>query len=286
MQQAHLLAGIQRIEQARASLKISGANLIPSIKGSSGASRSKTNLASGKNNYSSSLSVGVNISYELDLFGSNRANILAAEAELDNTIFTQSALDLTIMGDVATSYFTLVNLRERLVIADNNLANSREVLHIIETRVREDLESDLELAQQKIAIASSKAVRISLTEQIKNADNVLAVLLGKPPNNIEIKRQMLNGLNVPVIVTGQPSELLEHRPDLLAAETLLFTANANIKVAKAAFFPSISLGLGDSVSLARFGEPSTNILSLVSSLAAPIFQGNRLEGGVEQATAR
>lgn len=281
-----LLAGIQRVEQARASLKIAGASLIPSIDGSSEASRSKINPASGKGNYSSSLSAGVNISYDLDLFGSNRANILAAQAGLDNTIFIQGALDLTIMGDVATSYFTLVNLRERLVIADNNLANSREVLRIIESRVREGLESDLELAQQKSAVASSEAARVSLTEQIKNAENALAVLLGEPPNSIEIKRQMLNGLNVPVIASGQPSVLLERRPDLLAAEVLLIAANANIGVAKAAFFPSISLGLGDSVSLAGLGEPSTSILSLASSLAAPIFQGGRLEGGVEQATAR
>ncbi len=281
-----VLAGIQRIAQARATLKIAGATLLPTANGSAGASRSYTNPKQGRSTQATSLSAGVNVSYELDLFGANKANISAAQAGLDNSIYTQGALALTLMGDVATGYFTLINLSERLVIADTNLEISREVLRIIQARVDQGVESELALAQQISNVASSEATRATLYEQIQNAENALAILLGKPPQSIEITRKKLDGLHIPTIAAGQPSQLLERRPDLLASEANLIAANAAIGVARATFFPSISLGLGNSLSLAGFGDPSSSVLSLASSLSVPIFQGGRLAGGLEQATAR
>lgn len=281
-----LLAGIQRIEQARASLKIAGASLLPAVDGSAGVSRSKLNPAVGKSSYETSLSAGLDVSYELDLFGANRADVAAAEAGYQGSVYDQEALKLALMGDVATGYFTLIDLRERLKIADNNLVNSREVLRIIEARVREGAESDLELAQQKSAVAASEAAQASLNEKIKNAENALAVLLGQPPRTLSVEKKDLDGLEVPDIAPGQPSRLLERRPDLLSAEADLAAANADIGAARAAFFPAVSLGLSDSISLAGFGEPSSTVLALASSLAAPIFSGGRLEGGVEKANSR
>lgn len=285
-QNTDIRAGVQRIAQARASLKIAGADLLPSVSGSGNASRSKTNPSSGKISYSTALGVGVSASYELDLFGANRAGVSAAEASYQGSLYDQEALRLSLMGDVASSYFTLVNLRERLQIADNNLKNAREVLRIIQSRVNEGAESDLELSQQKSAVASSEATRAGLIEQIQNAENALAVLLGQTPQSLKITRSKLDGLNIPDISTGQPSDLLKRRPDLRSAEANLLAANADIGAARAAFYPSITLGLSDSLSLAGFGDPSSTILSLASSISAPIFQGGRLDGGLEQATAR
>jgi multidrug efflux system outer membrane protein len=281
-----LRAGLQRIEQSRAALKIAGADLLPSVSGSAGAARSKSNPASGQSRYSTSLSADIGVAYELDLFGANRADIASARAGYQGSLYDQETLKLSLMGDVASSYFTLVNLRERLKIADNNLKNSREVLRIIKVRVREGAESDLELAQQKSAVASSEAALASLAEKIKNAENALAFLLGQPPQTITVQRQKLDGLSIPDIAPGQPSELLERRPDLRSSEADLQAANADIGAARAAFFPSLSLGLGDSLSMAGFGDPSSTLLSLTSSLSVPIFQGGRLQGGLEQATAR
>lgn len=281
-----LRAGIQRIEQARASLKIAGASLLPSVDGTSGASRSKSNPASGNSSYSTSLSAGVSVSYEVDLFGANRADIAAAEAGYQGSVFDQEVLKLSLMGDVATGYFTLLNLRERLDIADANLQNANEVLSIIEIKVREGAESDLERAQQQSAVSSSEAARASLEEQVKNAENALAVLIGEMPQMIVIERAQLDNLNVPDIAPGQPSSLLERRPDLRSAESDLLAANADIGAARAAFFPSITLGLSDSIAAAGFGDPTSTVLSLASSLAVPIFQGGSLKGGLEQANAR
>lgn len=279
-------AGVQRIKQARASLKIAGASTLPTVGATAGASRSKTNAAQGNDSYSSSLNVGVNISYDLDLFGANAADIATTEAEYDNVALTQGALALSIMGDVANGYFTLSNLRQRLSIAEDNLTNAREVLRIVQARVDQGAESELELSQQRSAVATREATKATLIEQITNTENALAILTGRPPQSLDLKRRNLNSLSIPQIAAGQPSELLERRPDLLAAEASLITANANIGAAKAAFYPSVSLGLNNGLSWAGLGEPSTSVLSLVSSLSAPIFQGGRLEGGMEQATAR
>lgn len=281
-----LLAGIERIEQSRAALKIAGADLLPAVSGSAGATRSRSRPTEGKTASATNLSAGIDISYELDLFGANRAAVSASEANLQGSLYDQAALDLTLTGDVASGYFTLANLRERLAIADENLTIAREVLRIVEAKVREGAESALELSQQKSAVASSEATRAALAEKIENAENALAALLGKAPRTLAVKRTKLAGLNIPAIAPGQPSELLERRPDLLSAEADLLAANADIGAARAAFFPSLSLGLGKTIALAGFGAPSSSVLSLASSLGQPIFEGGRLEGGVEQATAR
>lgn len=281
-----ITAGLQTISQSRASLKISDANMLPSINASGSVGRSQNNPATGKTTYSSSISTGLNASYELDLFGANRANVEATQANLMSSIYSQDALSLVVMGDVAEAYFSLLNLRERLQIADSNLGNAKEILRIVQVRVDEGASSNLELAQQRTSVASSEASRASIVEQISNAENALAVLLGEAPQNIEISGVGLRDLTIPNIATGQPSELLERRPDLRAAEANLIAAGADIGAARAAFYPSISLGLGSSISLAGFGDPTSTALSIVSSLSAPIFQGGRLEGGVEKATAR
>ena len=281
-----LLAGLQRIEQARAALKIAGATLLPSIDGSANASRSRTNPNSGASSTGTSLSTGLSVAYEIDLFGANRATQEAAKEGWFGSIYDQKALELTLIGDVASTYFTLINLRERLKIADNNLKNTQEILRIIQARVDSGSESDLELAQQKTAVASNESSRATIAEQLKNTENALAVLSGKPPQSITIERKTLNNLTIPDIAPMQPSLLLERRPDLLSAEADLRAAEADIGVARAAFFPSLSLGANGTISSNGFSDPSATVLSLTSTLAAPIFQGGRLKGGLEQATAK
>jgi outer membrane protein, multidrug efflux system len=281
-----LMAGIQRIEQSRVRVRIAGASLLPAADGSAGVGQSRTNPGEGGTTNGTNLDAGLNVSYELDLFGKNNAGVNSAQAGLKATEYDQEALALVVMGDVANGYFTLLNLRERLAVADQNLENAREVLRIIQARVREGMESDIELAQQETSVSSAEATRASLVQQIANQENALAVLLGKAPKNIVMVGNSLADLSIPEIVAEQPSSLLQRRPDIAAAEQDLIAANADIGAARAAFFPSITLGLGTSVSLPGFGDPATTALSLASSLAAPIFQSGRLEGGVEQATAR
>ncbi|MFN3826568.1 MAG: efflux transporter outer membrane subunit [Micavibrio sp.] len=281
-----LKAGIYRIEQSRASLKAAGASLYPSVDASAGASRSRTDPDSGRTSYDTSLRAGAGVSYELDLFGSNQAGVEAAEANLLGTQLDHESLLIVTMGDVARQYFNILNLRSRLAIADKNLDIAREVLRIVQARLDVGTETALALAQQKSALASAEAARISIAEQATNAENAFAILLGQPPQAIAVGGKSLSALKVPAIAAGQPSDLLERRPDIKAMEMDLRAANADIGAARAAFFPSINLGLDSSIAATGFGDPATIALALASSLTAPIFSGGRLEAGIEQATAR
>jgi multidrug efflux system outer membrane protein len=278
-----LKAGLQRIEQSRALLKISGANLLPSVDATAGAGREHTTRPDSTD---TTLSAGGGVSYELDLFGRNRAGQLAATAELEATQFDHEALKLVVMSDVAQTYFNVLNARERLRIADDNLKNAREVLRIVNARYEAGASDALEVAQQKTALASVEAVRANFERDINNAENALAVLLGKPPQTMGVEAKNLTALAVPAIAPGQPSGLLQRRPDIRAAEATLVAANADIGAARAALYPSITLGLDASLVTSGFGDPASTALGVSSGLLAPIFHGGALKAGVEQATAR
>lgn len=281
-----LQAGVHRIEQSRAALKASGASLLPSADANGGAGRNYSNPVSGKSRYDTSLRAGAGVSYELDLFGRNRAGVDAAAANLMGAEFTQDALALVVMGDVARGYFNVLNLRNRLSIADENLKIARDILQIVQSRYEAGSESALEVARQKSNLATSEASRNAIAEQVVNAENALAILLARPPQSIAVKGRTLSNLKIPASAAGQPSELLERRPDIRAAEASLISANADIGAARAAFFPSVTLGLDWSIASAGFGDPISTAAALAGALAQPLFSGGRLDAGVELAEAR
>lgn len=279
-------AALHRVEQSRAGMKIAGASLLPSADATAGAGRTRTNPASGSTTTRTSLSAGAGINYELDLFGANRANLESAEADYAGARYDRDAVALVVMGDVASTYFNVLNARQRLAIADNNLKNAREVLNIVQARYDAGTVSALDLARQQASLAASEAQRASTLQNVSIAENALAVLVGQVPQTLEITGSDLKAVSVPGVDPGQPSSLLERRPDIRRAEMALYGANADIGAARAAYFPTINIGLDGSIAAAGFGDPATTVLGLATSLAAPIFQGGRIEGGVEQATAR
>ncbi|MBM3618299.1 MAG: efflux transporter outer membrane subunit [Alphaproteobacteria bacterium] len=270
-------ASLQRIAQSRAAVRVSGADLLPQAGASAG-----TQSGTGGDSWSA----GANVSYAIDLFGGNRANLAAARAGLRATEYDAEAIRLLVMGDVATGYFNLLNIRERLVVADRNLELAHEVLRVAQVQFETGRSSALEVSQQKTALASAEASRASVALQLSNVQNSLAVLLGKAPANLSVQEQQLTGLLIPSIAPEQPSTLLERRPDIRAAEATLEQAEANIGAARSAFFPTLSLGAGVSIGAAGFGAASDSAYSLASSLVAPIFQGGRLRGNLEGVTAR
>lgn len=285
-QNLDIRAALHRVEQSRASLKVSGASLLPTVDASGDANRNRVNPDSGSTSTTTSLSGGIGVSYELDLFGANRAAVESARADYAGSQFDRDAVALVVMGDVASTYFNLLNARQRLAIADENLENAREVLKIVDARYQAGTVSALDLAQQTASLASSEAVRTSTAQNVSVAENALAVLLGQAPQSLNVKSNTLKNVTVPAIDPGQPSSLLSRRPDIRRAEMGLIAANADIGAARAAFFPTVTLGLDWSVAASGLGDPVTTALGLASSLAVPIFQGGRLEGGVELATAR
>ncbi len=279
-------AAIHRVEQSRAGMKIAGASLLPTAGADANAGRTRTDPASGRTTTRNSIGAGVGINYELDLFGANRANVEGAEARYAGSQYDRDAVALVVMGDVASTYFSVLNARQRLGIADTNLKNAREVLNIVQARFNAGTVSALDLAQQQASLAASEAARASTLQNVSIAENALAVLLGQVPKTLNVPGESLTAISIPAIDPGQPSSLLGRRPDIRKSEMELYAANADIGVARAAYFPTITIGVNGSIASTGFGDPATTVLGLASALTAPIFQGGRIEGGVEQATAR
>lgn len=281
-------AAIQRIAQARAALKSTSSTLYPSVDGRASVTHEDINnrARGGADSSDTGGLVGLDVSYELDLFGKNRSNIDSDEFELLGTEYARDALALVVMGDVAKTYFNVLNLQERLMIADQNLASANDVLRIVQARFDAGATTLLDVSQQKSDLASSEAQRALIENQLDIAKSSLAVLVGVPPQNLEITGKDLRGLPVPNVSPGQPSYLLERRPDIRQSEATLQAANADIGAARAAFFPSITLGVGASIGATPLGDPATTILSLGSSLLAPIFKGGLLQGNLERTEAR
>lgn len=290
-----LEAGVQRVEQARAQLRVAGASLLPSVSASADASASYSDASSdfggipgggsfGTDDFQTSGSAGIGANYELDLFGANRAQVRSAEARLAAQLFNQQALALAVQADTAATYINYLALQERLNVARRNLDAVERILELVETQYEAGAVSGFDLARQRSAVASARAQIRPLIEQTRQTEIALAVLLGEPPETFEAPAGDLFALETPSIETGLPSGLLLRRPDLLSAEASLAAADANIAAARAAFFPTINLSAG--LNAQDVFDSASLVASLASGLTAPIFQGGRLEGNLEFAEAQ
>lgn len=285
-QNLDIRAGVEKINQANAALEIAGASLLPNVSGTAGLGKTRTNPDTGKTTSVTALSGGLSVAYELDLFGTNASKRAEARALRSSAQYTQESLRLVTEASVASTYFNLLAAQERVRIAEQNLKNAKDIQGIIQARFDNGLDSGLELAQQKEAVANREATLATLRQTNTIYHNALALLLGHAPQTFEMDvSSNINTLVVPDIEPSQPSVLLERRPDIHAIEAQLIAANANIGAARAAFYPSVSLGVTGSLSSTGFSDPATTVLGLASSLAAPIFQGGALTGGLHAANA-
>lgn len=281
-----LLASVRRVEQSRANLRIARSGLFPSLGIDAGTSNSRTHPDTGATFTENSVGAAAGIAYEVDLFGRIDSAAAAAEYNLKSTQFDSDALRLVVAGDVASHYFTVINFRERLAVADRNITIAQDVLRIVQAQLDAGRTSALEVAQQSSELASAKAARSAIARDISLSENSLAILLGEAPRTISVAANDLDAVAIPSIATGQPADLIARRPDVAAAESRLQAANANIGAARAATFPSLSLSADASVAAAGLGNPATTVLSLTSSIIAPIFEGGKLESGVKLAEAQ
>ncbi|MET0501204.1 MAG: efflux transporter outer membrane subunit [Candidatus Binatia bacterium] len=279
-QNLDLEAALHRIEQARAQAKIAGSALYPSVDASAGASRNYQDFG----NSTAARGLGT-ISYEVDLWGKNRNQLAAANYRTGATEYDRDAVELIVASDTAGFYTRILSLDERIRIAQNNLKNAEEVLRIVEARFREGSVSGLEVSQQRVAVNNIRAALVSLTEQRSTTLNALAILLGQSPQSLKAPKAEFASLRIPEVNLTPPAALLTARPDIESAEAGLQAANADIGIARAAFFPSLTLGADASIA-AGFGHPAAAAASLAGNILAPIFTGGRLTGNLEAVTAR
>jgi NodT family efflux transporter outer membrane factor (OMF) lipoprotein len=279
-QNLDLEAALHRIEQARAQAKVAGAPLYPAVNASGSASRTYQDSRDARSARASG-----SISYEVDLWGKNRNAAKSAEYHVNESEFDREALRLVVTADAANFYAEILSLNDRIRIAEFNLKNAEEILRIIEARFAQGSVSGLEVSQQRVAVNGFRTSLASLIEQRSTTANALAILLGLAPQNFTAPPTELATLSVPEVNLTPPASLLTARPDVESAEAELLAANADIGVARAAFFPSLTLGL-DTAIAAGFGGPAAAATQIASSLLAPIFTGGRLTGNLENVTAR
>ncbi|OJT96702.1 MAG: hypothetical protein BGN82_00815 [Alphaproteobacteria bacterium 65-7] len=237
---------------------------------------------------SGTLGLNVSASYALDLWGQNRNNLRAANEQWKSARFGGQAVALSVTGDVARQYLSILSLRRRMAIARENIAAIEAILTVINLRVKAGAASHLDLAREEAQIESVNAQLAALQTQEKQGLNALAVLLGRPPQDFDITPQNLDGVQAPVVAAGLPSELLLRRPDIAQAEADLAAAHANLDAARAAFLPQVTLtGSGGFVSaaLGTLVQGSNFGFGYGAGLLQTLFDGGRLASQKDLARA-
>jgi outer membrane protein, multidrug efflux system len=285
-----LKAAIARVEEADAQRRIALAPLLPTLGVNASATRAHQVLPGGPplkifNDFNPLLTA----SYELDFWGRNRAGYVAAAATERASRYDRATVELSVLAGVATTYFQVLELRDRVGIAERNLANAQEALRGLQLEQRAGTANALDVAQQQTVTDTANAAIPPLRQQLRQSIDALAILVGSTPEALEVTRGTLDEIGYPAVRPGLPSELLTRRPDVAEAEAQLIAANANIAAARAAFLPSISLtadGGYESAALAGLLAPANRVWSLGAGLTQPIFQGGAILGQYRYSQAR
>ena len=284
-----LAGAIARVQEADAQLRIAGAPLLPSLDLGATATRERSSVASGGLGVYNVFNPVLTASYELDFWGKNRAARDAARAAAVASRYDQQTVALTVVSSVATTYFQALELRDRLVVAHQNLENGDKILHGLTFEQEVGTATGLDVAQQATLVALLYAAIPPLEEQFKQTVYALAVLIGRTPESIDVNDGTLTALKAPPVVSGLPSKLLTRRPDIAEAEQQLIAANADITVARAELFPTIELtasGGYESGVLSSLVSPANRVYALSGGLTQPIFHGGALRGELAFTKAR
>jgi multidrug efflux system outer membrane protein len=290
-----LKAAVARVEQARAQYGLARSALFPQVNGDASGERvraSRTTLQGqsippGQQSYNS-YDLDLSASYEVDVWGRLRRATEAARAQLLASEEARRTVVLTVVTDIADAYFQLLALDDQLAIAQRTLDSRREVLKLQKARFEGGVapESDMRQAESQYQIAAAAVP--ALQRQIAQQENLISVLAGRKPGPVE-RGRTFSQLPFPPIPSGLPSDLLQRRPDVLQAEQNLIAANANIGVARAAYFPRISLtgflGL-QSDQLSQLFKGTSFAWTAGAGLTQSLFSGGALRSQVELAQAR
>jgi outer membrane protein, multidrug efflux system len=228
------------------------------------------------------------LTFELDIWGRLRKATKAAKADLLATEEARRAVVTTLVSDVATAYFTLRQLDYELDISQRTLVSRRESLGIIRLRNQRGVATMLEVREAEQLVYDASEVIPALEQQIEQTENFLSYLVGRNPSSIARGLSLDEPQLPPSVPAGLPSELIERRPDIRAAENSLIAANARIDVAKKAYFPRISLTgfLGfESSQLTSLFKGSRSVWGFIPEVTQPIFTGGRLKSNVKLSKA-
>lgn len=284
----NLSATAARFEQARAQANVAFSGLFPNIGVGGAATRqhdsenrplSNTGKAAGQAYTYNNFAVPFDLNWELDLWGRVRRQVEAVRANVDASADELESVKLEITSEVAADYFTLRALDADKQFLDSTIQVYRKALQLVRNRRAGGLVSDLDVAQAETVLRTAEAQVPDDELQRQKFQDALAVLTGWNASLFHLAEMPLDTVP-PAIPPGIPSELLERRPDVAAAERHMAAANANIGVATAAFFPTISLGtvagFQSTNSSTLFNAPS-GLWAVGASLFQPLFEGGKLK---------
>jgi outer membrane protein, multidrug efflux system len=278
----------QRVLEADASLGIVRANEFPTLGVTGGIENNRGQPLPGN---TTTGFVGAQAAWVLDFWGQYRRATEQARAQLLASKYAQALVQTTLISQVATNYFLLRQYDFQLAVSERTLKADHEILRI-NTITFEGGESAItDVLQAQILVKQSEAQIIQLQQQIAQTENNISVLVGKNPAGVERGVDLVDQPHEPVVPAGLPSAILEKRPDVKQAEELLIAANANVGVARAAYFPQFSLtgayGLQSTAFESFLGNgPTTAAWSLLGGVTQPIFQGGRITAAYKLAWAQ
>lgn len=276
-------------EQARALLKSSHADLWPQAGAGYAASRSTQFQPAGK--AATTHALDLDLSYEVDVVGrlSNAAKAAHLDADASNALLRDT--QLLIQSRVAETYFALRALDEDRAIVRETLAAYRGSLEVTTRRFQEGDVAELDVARLQTEVSSTEAEAEALDQQRAQLAHALAVLLGEPASGFDLTTQAWAeqpwAAAVPAIPAGIPSDLLQRRPDVIAAQASVEAAQRRVGIAKVAWFPSLSLTASGGYASGDLGDLFTDTAktwSLTALLSQAIFDGGRRKAGVDYAT--
>lgn len=286
-----LAAAAARVGQARAAAGAARSHYLPSVGLNPSVERARSSQTTDNRlpvAVSTTWRASLDAAWELDLFGrvrrlneGDRAGLAASAADFEN-------VRLALTAEVAANWFTLRALDRELALVNDGVALRRRALELVASRLAHGAATDFDLARAEAELASTEAESAALAGRRASVQNALAVLVGAAAPDFEPPAANTGPVAVPAIPAGLPSELLERRPDIAAAEAALAAANARIGVAKAAFFPAISLtgsfghASGD---IDRLTNADSKLWSIGPSLYLPIFQGGRNQANLARSRA-
>ena len=289
---------VARVDEARANLGVTRSNQFPQV--SASGSMNVTRISrNGSLPLPASFAINQDINYgqaglnllsfQLDLWGQLRRATEAARANLLNADWNRKNVITTVVSQVAADYFQLLELDAEVEISQRTLETRRESLRLTQERQAHGLATMLDVRQAEQLVDSAAESIPQLQQQMEQTENQISLLLGKNPSSIEEGSTFSEESLPPQVPVGLPSALLERRPDIRAAEQALIAANANIGVAKAAFFPQISLTGsigGESSKLANLFSGPSGVWSFVPQITQPIFTAGRLKNNLRLAQAQ
>jgi len=279
-----------RVLQAQAALGITRADQYPTIAGGVSATNERFPRTPITPPFETSpIQVNLSLVWQLDFWGQYRRATEAARANLVSTEWGQQAVISSLVSNVATAYFQLLELDLEKTISEQTLDSRKESLNLVNIRFKGGTTGLLDVRQSEQLVYTAAAAIPDLERRIEQQENFISILLGQNPGPIIRGKPLVDIVFSPTVPAGLPSSLLDRRPDIQSAEQQLIAANARIGVAKAAYFPQISLtGLAgyQSSALSNLFTGPAGLWSFGGQLAQPIFTGGKIRSNVRLTEAQ